>query len=141
MTEQERIEYLADKEHDSWSNWMKWLFKCSVSNEDGTITIPKDKIVQWQRQMNTPYSELSEPEKEADRKEIQHILLLESALEAQVADMHSRLKEAVEKVAGKIPAYTVPPGTSDYPGSTMYGLTMALNIFLDAFPELEKRNE
>jgi hypothetical protein len=37
-------------------------------------TIPVDKIRHWHRQMNTPYSELSEYEKESDREQADKVL-------------------------------------------------------------------
>jgi len=46
---------------------MRWLFKVSCHNEDGSVTIPADKVKRWTRQMNMPYSELSEDEKNSDR--------------------------------------------------------------------------
>ena len=69
-------EYLADKEHDSWSRWMKYLFSKSTMNNNGSCTMPKWAVNRWTREMNTPYSELSEKEKQSDRDEIQHFLEL-----------------------------------------------------------------
>ena len=67
-------EYLADKEHDSWSKWMKYLFSKGTMNNNGSWTMPKWAVNRWTKQMNTPYSELSNTEKQSDRNEIQHIL-------------------------------------------------------------------
>ena len=66
----EAMEDLADQEHDSWSRWMEHLFKKSEKNPDGTVTIPKDKVKRWERQMKTDYDDLSNKEKESDRKEV-----------------------------------------------------------------------
>lgn len=63
------LEKLSDAEHDSWSRWMKYLFAKSVKGPDGVVVIPADLVERWERQANTPYSELSEQEKESDRKE------------------------------------------------------------------------
>ena len=60
-------EKLADVQHDIWSHWMRWMFSVGTFNADGTWIMPAEKVQQWQRQMNTPYSELSEQEKESDR--------------------------------------------------------------------------
>jgi hypothetical protein len=74
MTEEELIEQLADKEHESWSRWMQYLFsKCSFAS-DGAAMIPSELAARWNRQMCTLYSELSEPEKQSDRDEVAHIL-------------------------------------------------------------------
>lgn len=70
----EAIERYAEFAHSQWSGWMKYLFsKCSVS-EDETAIIPKWAVERWKRQMNTPYAELSEQEKESDRDEARGML-------------------------------------------------------------------
>lgn len=67
---EEVIEKGADLEHDRWSRWQKYLHSLCVKNEDGTLTIPKERVERWERQIATPYSELSEQEKEYDRIEV-----------------------------------------------------------------------
>jgi hypothetical protein len=74
MSEQELIELLADKEHASWARWMEYLFRICRRERDGSITIPPELVVHWQIQIDTPYSELTEQEKESDRAEVAHIL-------------------------------------------------------------------
>lgn len=68
------IEDMADQEHDSWARWMEHLFKKSEKNKDGTVTIPKDKVDRWERQMKTDYKNLSNKEKESDRKEVRKFI-------------------------------------------------------------------
>lgn len=73
MTYEDMIEQLADKEHASWAHWMDYLFsQCSV--RDGRYIIPADLAYRWRRQVDTPYAELSEKEKESDRAEVRKIL-------------------------------------------------------------------
>lgn len=67
-------EKLAKLAHDQWSGWMKYLFSKGVFNSDGTWTMPLWAVERWQRQMKTPYSELSETEKESDRAEADKFL-------------------------------------------------------------------
>lgn len=76
MTHSELLEKLSYFEHESWSNWMKYLFSICKDNiaTDGTMTIPASSVAHWMRQMNTPYTELTEREKESDRDEVRKIL-------------------------------------------------------------------
>jgi hypothetical protein len=69
-------EELSNYAHNSWSGWMKYLFDKSKQNEDGTITIPVWAVERWTRQMNTPYNELSEEEKNSDRDEADEIITI-----------------------------------------------------------------
>lgn len=76
-------ERLAELCHEQWSGWMNYLYgECdntitifAVNGETQAI-IPKESTTRWFRQMNTPYSELSEEEKESDRKEADKFLNL-----------------------------------------------------------------
>lgn len=74
MTEQELIEALADKEHASWARWMAYLFSICEKDSDSNVTISGSLVKRWQRQIETPYAELSEREKQSDRDEVAHIL-------------------------------------------------------------------
>ena len=74
MTEQELIEQLADKEHASWCHWMDYLFSRCISTIEGDAVIPNDLALRWRRQASTPYTELTEREKQSDRDEVAHIL-------------------------------------------------------------------
>lgn len=72
--EQELIEKIADFEHDRWSRWQKHLFSKCIKNNDGSYTIPKEYVDRWERQMNMEYADLSEEEKESDRREARCII-------------------------------------------------------------------
>lgn len=71
---EQAIEILADYSHSAWSGWMKYQFSKGELLSDGTWTMPAWAVERWQRQMNTPYAELSEDEKRSDRKEAKEIL-------------------------------------------------------------------
>ena len=68
------IEELANLEHDRWSGWQKHLHGLCEKNKDGSLTIPASKVARWERQIQTPYSELSEKEKDSDREEAEKTL-------------------------------------------------------------------
>lgn len=74
MKNDDIVEKLSNYEHDRWSRWQKYLFsKCKINN-DGSLTIPKEFVYRWTRQMNTKYDDLLEEEKNSDRKETIRIL-------------------------------------------------------------------
>ena len=62
-------EKLSDYAHKSWSGWMEYLFSKSEEKEDGSVTIPKDLVDRWKKQIETDYKDLSEKEKDSDRDE------------------------------------------------------------------------
>lgn len=73
------IEKLADMQHEIWSHWMRYLFSICAETISGAIVISPDKVKHWTRQINTPYLELSEKEKESDRDQARKIIaVLES---------------------------------------------------------------
>lgn len=65
-----RFEQLAAMEHERWSGWQQYLHsKCEVQ-PDGSLLIPAGLVERWERQIATPYDQLSEREKENDRMEV-----------------------------------------------------------------------
>ena len=72
--EKDVIERLASYEHDRWSRWQKHVFNKSIFNKDGSYTIPKEYVDKWTRQINTNYIDMSEQEKDSDRKEATRII-------------------------------------------------------------------
>lgn len=73
-------EALADISHEIWAHWTKYQFSILAGDhgdcglEPSALIIPADKVARWTRQMNTPYSELTEKEKESDRHQADKIL-------------------------------------------------------------------
>jgi len=66
-------EKIAKTQHDIWAHWMKYLFSCcDVYN--GIHVLNSNKVRRWKRQMETPYNELTEAEKESDREQADKIL-------------------------------------------------------------------
>lgn len=89
-------EELACLAHSLWAGWMRYLFKKSGRNDDGTVTIPKWAVDRWQLQICTVYNDLSASEKESDRKEADRML-----------DIMERLNTVDEMLKDKV--FTVCP--------------------------------
>lgn len=85
--EGEFVEKGADLEHARWSKWQDYVFsKCEmkVIDDKAYMCLPNEFYQRWARQIDTPYSELSEAEKESDRKEVrQYLPLIQSLLSTQ----------------------------------------------------------
>lgn len=71
---QRTLEGLAHIEHERWSHWQKYMHAKGIRQTDGSLLIPADLVAQWDRQIATPYAELSENEKECDRDQVRKYL-------------------------------------------------------------------
>jgi len=69
-------EKLAALQHGIWSDWVRHMFDVSTANPDGTVTIPSKYVQQWQHEINTTYDDLTEEEKDGDRKQVDKITRL-----------------------------------------------------------------
>lgn len=74
MPDNELREALAAVSHEIWASWTRWQFSVCTPNADGSLTIPAALVERWTRQMNTPYAELTEREKDSDREQADKIL-------------------------------------------------------------------
>ena len=54
----EMIERLADLEHQQWAHWTKYMLD----------NLTPENIERWRGQIETPYADLTEKEKEIDRE-------------------------------------------------------------------------
>lgn len=65
---------LAEVEHERWAHWQRYLHDQCVQGEDGALIIPAELVERWSTQIDTPYSELSEAERESDREQVRRYL-------------------------------------------------------------------
>lgn len=66
---------IAQVVHDGlWAHWMTYFFSVCQQNEDGSMTIPADKVARWQRQAHTRYSDLSPQEQASDLEQADKVL-------------------------------------------------------------------
>jgi hypothetical protein len=59
-----KLEQLAELEHEQWAHWTRYMLD----------NLTEENIARWRRQIDTPYEELSEKEKESDRKWARKVL-------------------------------------------------------------------
>ncbi len=74
-------EQLAAIEHERWADWQKWCHK--VLRENNPSPEQGDILERWDRQIETPYAELSEAEKQSDRDQVDRYWQLVEAYLAQ----------------------------------------------------------
>lgn len=73
MTKDELREKLAAIEHERWADWQRYLHGTTYefdANGKHHYAIPPMLFKNWERQINTPYSELSDVEKVADMQQV-----------------------------------------------------------------------
>ena len=70
------LDQLAAIEHQRWAHWQQYVHSKAQVQSDGSLVIPADLVSRWQRQIDTPYSQLNEQEKESDRDQVRKYLPL-----------------------------------------------------------------
>jgi hypothetical protein len=82
MSNDELLERLASIEHARWSHWQRYLHEQCIPSADGSLTIPAEFARRWSAQMETPYDNLTEREKESDRDQVRRYLtIIEDAID------------------------------------------------------------
>ena len=66
--QEQRVETLAAKYHEIWSAEMKATLGQNIDLTGGHIKIPEEKFWKWHRRMYTPYDQLPEEKREANRE-------------------------------------------------------------------------
>lgn len=69
-------EKLAELERSIYNHWLSYMLSpaCGTFNPDGSFTINAEKVERWRRQMNTPYDQLTEKEKNSDREQAEKVI-------------------------------------------------------------------
>lgn len=86
------VETLAAIEHERWAHWQRHMHSKCVPQRGGGLLIPPELVEHWQKQIDTPYSELSDNEKESDREQVRRYLPL-------VVDALSKKRRKTKRVA------------------------------------------
>lgn len=64
------VERLAAIEHERWAHWQRYVHDQCERREDGSLLIPANLVARWEAQIATPYSGLSEEERDSDREQV-----------------------------------------------------------------------
>lgn len=73
MKSEPLYEQLAAIEHERWAEWQRYLHSKCVDHSDGKgewVCFPMELYRHWERQITTPYAELTEAEKDSDREQV-----------------------------------------------------------------------
>jgi len=126
---EELREKLAAIEHERWADWQKYMHsRCTpqehdtnmphcfcnpkkivqpngnmaiIHSEYSPLTIPFGLVERWERQIKTPYSELSDAEKKSDMEQVdRYWSLIESFLDQEVERVREAERERFVKMIG-----------------------------------------
>lgn len=64
------VDTLAAIEHDRWAHWQSYVHSKCSRQSDGSLVIPAELVQRWERQIRTPFDQLSESEKNSDRDQV-----------------------------------------------------------------------
>lgn len=98
-------EKLADIEHQRWAKWQAYLHsklyplgESELSLNNHLLVMPTELHQRWERQIVTPYSELSEKEKESDREQVDmYFPIIEEMIDLAVKETEDRIIDWCEK--------------------------------------------
>lgn len=68
------IDRLAEVEHERWSHWQRYMHSKGERQPDGSLVLPADLVSRWDVQIDTPYRDLNDEEKESDREQVRRYL-------------------------------------------------------------------
>jgi hypothetical protein len=97
-------EKIASIQHEIWSHWMHYLFSVSIEDDNGHFFIQPYHADRWHRQMNTPYDDLSEDEKESDRHQADKLkpMLIAHIRKCEMEAIKSYYRKVCERAEEKM---------------------------------------
>jgi len=92
------VEKGAAIEHERWSRWQKYMHsKILPTEHDALMQIGTEFVERWNRQIDTPYAELSEKEKESDRIEVRkYYPFIDQIIDLAIAERNKQIVEMIE---------------------------------------------
>lgn len=95
--EQELREQLAAIEHERWADWQKYCHR--VLRDNNPSPEQGDILERWDRQIETPYADLTELEKQSDREQVDRYWhLIQAHTNAAIAKVLERLEQQDAKL-------------------------------------------
>ena len=61
-------------EHERWAHWQRYMHEQGKRQPDGSLLLSADLVAKWDRLIDTPYSQLTEKERESDREQVRRYL-------------------------------------------------------------------
>lgn len=103
-------EQLAAIEHQRWSDWQQYMHNLCVRETNPllyghSLVIPAELVARWERQIATPYAELTEAEKASDREQVDRYWPLIAELLAELLaelDQRDEVIADYSKVVGEM---------------------------------------
>lgn len=105
--DEELREKLAAIEHERWADWQKYMHTKFLEHSNGEgeyVCLSVEWFKRWERQIDTPYSELSEAEKASDMEQVDRYWQL------ILADRKQHELELLDRLEQSINNHTVPEG-------------------------------
>ena len=99
--EQELREQLAAIEHERWADWQKYCHR--VLRDNNPSPEQGDILERWDRQIETPYADLTELEKQSDREQVDRYWhLIQAHTNAEIARTLDSLEAEFDRHAKSI---------------------------------------
>jgi hypothetical protein len=68
------IDRLARIEHERWAHWQAYMHEAGERLPDGRLVLPAGQVARWDRQIKTPYDQLTSTERDSDRDQVRRYL-------------------------------------------------------------------
>ena len=80
---EEAVDELAAVEHERWAHWQRYMHDKGERRSDGSLVLPAELVERWEKQIATPYVELSEAERDSDREQVRRYVRLVAEIVAR----------------------------------------------------------
>ncbi|TQK29868.1 hypothetical protein [Arthrobacter sp. SLBN-53] len=70
LESEQLVDELAAVEHERWAHWQRYVHDNCERQQDGSLVIPAGLAARWEAQIETPYVELTERERDSDREQV-----------------------------------------------------------------------